>query len=351
MLSAITSDPLSNVVLWATASLAVVVTAVTIWAGTLRFRQSLHAQHESRFVARWRPLLLETIDAVPSHLPSVKQPDWFVFLILWNQFHESIKGPARHRLKAVALRLRMDSAARKLLDTRNDDNRLVAVATLGHLGDQESWNIVEEIARSRKPLLSMAALRSLFFIDASRATAVLLSSLGARSDWPTAQLKAMVAEADSATVSDGLVQAAEIAVPSEVPRLIALMDSADATKVTRFLRRLLRTSRDEEVLVACLKSSQCPKELNLLVPLLKSPSWQVRTQLARALGGMVSRGEEHLLISLLSDEVWWVRFRAAQSLASLPFFSHDELWRLRFLLTDRFAQDILDQVVAEQKLQ
>jgi hypothetical protein len=51
-----------------------------------------------------------------------------------------------------------------------------------------------------------------------------------------------------------------------------------------------------------------------------------------------------------SDEVWWVRFRAAQSLASLPFFSRDELWRLRFLLTDRFAQDILDQVVAEQKL-
>ena len=351
MLDAITSDPLSNVVFWATVILAVVAAAMTIWAGTLRFRQTLHSAHESQFVARWRPLLLETVDAVPSHLPRVKQPDWFVFLILWNQFHESIKGPARHRLKAVALSLRMDSAARNLLDTRNDDNRLVAVVTLGHLGDQDSWDIVEEIARSRKPLLSMAALRALFSIDASRATAVLLSSLGARSDWPTAQLKEIVAEADPSIVSEGLVQAAEIAVPSELPQLIALMDSADATMVTRFLRRLLRGSRDEEVLVACLKSRHLPKDLALLTPHMKSTSWQVRTQLARALGSMISRGEEHLLISLLSDEVWWVRFRAAQSLAALPFYSHDELWRLRFLLTDRFAQDILDQVVAEQKMQ
>lgn len=351
MLNAITSDPLANVVLWSTAGLTVIITALIIWAGMLRYRQTLHAEHESSFVARWRPVLLETVDAVPAHLTRVKRPDWLVFLILWNQFHELIKGPARHRLKAVALRLRMDSAARKLLDTRSDDNRLVAVVTLGHLGDQDSWNIVEEIARSRKPLLSVTALRSLFLIDASRATAVLLSSLGARNDWPTEQLKAIVAEADTPTVSEGLVQAAEIAVPSELPRLIALMDSADATIMTQFLRKLLRSSRDEEALVACLKSRHLPKDLDLLTPLMKSSSWQVRTQIARALGGLVSRGEEHLLISMLSDEVWWVRFRAAQSLSRLPFFSYDELWRLRFLLTDRFAQDILDHVVAEKKTQ
>jgi HEAT repeat protein len=351
MLDAITSDPLVNTVLWSTAGLAGLVTAILAWAGTLRLRQALHAEHESRFVARWRPLLLISVDAIPSHLPRVNQPDWFVFLILWNQFHDSIEGPARHRIKALALRLRMDSAARKLLETRNDDNRLVAVVTLGHLGDQDSWNIVEEIARSRKPLLSVTALRALFLIDASRATAVLLSSLGARSDWPTEQLKAIIAEADTPTVSEGLVQAAEIAIPSELPRLIALMDEADVAIVSKFLRRLLRMSRDEEALIACLKSRHVPKDLKLLTPFMKNSSWQVRTQVARALGGLVARGEENLLISMLSDEVWWVRFRAAQSLSRLPFYSRDELWRLRFLLTDRFAQDILDHVVAEKKMQ
>ena len=71
--------------------------------------------HEARFQARWRPNLLETVDAVPARLPRVKEPDSFLFLALWNQFHETLKGPARHRLKAVALRLRMDFAARALL--------------------------------------------------------------------------------------------------------------------------------------------------------------------------------------------------------------------------------------------
>jgi len=104
-------------------------------------------------------------------------------------------------------------------------------------------------------------------------------------------------------------------------------------------------------LVACLKSRHLPKNLGLVTPLTRNSSWQVRTQLARALVNMITRGEEHILIAMLSDDVWWVRFRAAQSLARLPFLSNEELWRLRSMLNDRFAKDILDHVVADEKLQ
>jgi HEAT repeat protein len=83
---------------------------------------------------------------------------------------------------------------------------------------------------------------------------------------------------------------------------------------------------------------------------MKHASWEVRTQIARVLGKAISRGEEHLLITLLSDKVWWVRYRAGQSLAALPFLSSEELWQLRYSLSDEFAQDILDQVVAEMKI-
>jgi hypothetical protein len=350
MFGALSADPLSHTMLWACLIIAVIVITIAVWTALLRLQGKVIGVHEVRFLNRWRPLLLETIDAVPAHLPRVKKPDWFVFLALWNQFHDSVKGPAEHRLKAVALRLRMDSAARYMLNTRDMENRLVAVMTLGHLGDQDSWNILESIARGRTPILSMAALRALFLIDASRAMAILLSSLGARGDWPTAQLKTILAEVDSSTVSEGLIQAAEIAIPSELPRLIALMDSADESAVAPYLRRVIETSKDEEILIACLKSRHVPKDLHVLTPFMKSPSWQIRTQIARVLGNNISAGQEHLLISLLSDEVWWVRYRAAQSLAGLPFFSQDELWRLRFLLSDQFAQDILDQVVAETRL-
>ncbi len=350
MLNAISSDPLTNAALWASSIIAVSTITVVVWTALLRLKGKVLGVHEMRFLNRWRPLLLETIDAVPGHLPRVKKPDWFVFLALWNQFHDSVKGPAQHRLKAVALRLRMDSAARSLLNSRDTENRLVAVMTLGHLGDQDSWRILESIARSRTPILSMAALRALFLFDASRAMAILLSSLGERSDWPIVQLTAILGEVDSSVVTEGLLKAAEVAIPSELPRLIALMDAADSNALKSYLRREIQTSVDDEILIACLKSRHVPGELDILTPFMKSDSWQIRTQIARVLGDKISRGQENLLISLLNDEVWWVRYRAAQSLARLPFFSHDELWRLRFLLTDRFAQDILDQVVAETRV-
>lgn len=350
MFDEVATDLLTQVVRWSTFAALIAATSILGWTGWLRLQRKFIGVHETRFIARWRPILLETVDAVPARLPRVKKPDWFVFLALWNQFHDSLKGPAHHRLKAVALRLRMDFAARALLNTSDMEDKLVAVMTLGHLRDLDSWNILEEIARSRTPVLSLAALRSLFLIDPARASAILLSSLGARNDWPTEQLKTILAESAAPEVTQGLIQSAEIAIPSELPRLIALMDSAEPEMVKPFLRRTLTTSKDEEVLVACLKSRHVPRELGLLTPFMKNDSWEIRTQIARVLGATITQGQEQLLISMLSDEVWWVRYRAGQSLAHLPFYSRDEMWRLRFLLTDAFAQDILDQVVAEMGL-
>lgn len=344
------SDVLMHVVLWASLTIAATVIIIACWTAMLRLQGKFIGVHESRFLRSWRPLLLETVDAVPTRLPKIPKRDWFVFLALWNQFHDSLRGPARHRLKAVALRLRMDSAARNLLATQDTENQLVAVMTLGHLGDQDSWRLLEAVARGRTPILSLAALHALFLTDASRAMAILLSSIGARDDWPTDQLKKILSESDAAVIADGLIQAAEIAIPSELPRLITLMDSAQPDSVTPYLLRLIRSSKNEEILIACLKSQHAPKNLDAIVPLMKHRSWEVRTHIARVLGKAISPGEEHLLISMLSDRVWWVRYRAGQSLARLPFLSSDDLWRLRYSLVDAFAQDILDQVVAEMKI-
>ncbi len=298
MLDASGSDSLTSAVLWASVVVAVSAITLVVWTALLRLKGKVLGVHEMRFLNRWRPLLLESIDAVPGHLPRVKKPDWFVFLALWNQFHDSVKGPAQHRLKAVALRLRMDSAARSLLNTRDTEDRLVAVMTLGHLGDQDSWNVLESIARSRTPILSMAALRALFLIDVSRAMPILLTLLGTRSDWPTGQLTTILGEVESSVVTEGLLEAAEIAIPSDFPRLIALMDAADSSAVTSYLHPVMQTSKDEEILIACLKSKHVPGDLDLLTPFMNSSSWQIRTQIARVLGAKISRGQEQLLISL-----------------------------------------------------
>ena len=60
------------------------------------------------------------------------------------------------------------------------------------------------------------------------------------------------------------------------------------------------------------------------------------------------RGDVPRLVALLSDREWWVRYRAAQAVAELPWLKRADLDALHASLEDRYAADMLAQVVAEQ---
>lgn len=341
------SDPLVHFALWTAATVLALAALVTVQIAVLRIRLLLRVRRELSFVKRWRPLLLETVDTLPAHLPRVGRPDRLIFLTLWNHFQESLRGPARHRLKALALRLRMDVAAREMLRNGGVRERLIAVLTLGHLGDHESWPRLEQLARDPHTLLSLAAARALLLTDAARAMPVLLPLMTRRMDWPLPRLKAILAEAGRLAIARPMISAFESALPDELPRLIPLLDVCPADAVQPLLKRLLQTTQGVEALTACLKSRHLPPDRSPILRLLKHPVWQVRTQAARVMGRFAISDDLPVLVRLLSDPVWWVRYRAAQSLAQLPFVGNDGLWRIREQLADRFARDILDQVVAE----
>ena len=57
-----------------------------------------------------------------------------------------------------------------------------------------------------------------------------------------------------------------------------------------------------------------------------------------------------ILIALLSDAQWWVRYRAAQALARLPSVDVPKLESIQAAQSDRFARDMLSQVIAEVHL-
>ncbi len=137
--------------------------------------------------------------------------------------------------------------------------------------------------------------------------------------------------------------------PAQLPRLLAVMAVARSGDAKPRIRELLESSEDEEVLTACLKSVHVPPERELIARFARHASWQVRTQTARALRLAAQPGDEKLLVELLADPVWWVRYRAAQTLVALPYLSNNDLWRLRWTLEDRFAVDMLDQVMSERK--
>jgi HEAT repeat protein len=76
----------------------------------------------------------------------------------------------------------------------------------------------------------------------------------------------------------------------------------------------------------------------------------VRLQAARALGHIGDASDLPRLQGMLCDSQWWVRYRAAQALSRLPGLDHEGMQRIRAAQNDRFACDVLDQVMAERNM-
>jgi HEAT repeat protein len=70
---------------------------------------------------------------------------------------------------------------------------------------------------------------------------------------------------------------------------------------------------------------------------------------AKALGRIGDASDVDRLVGLLGDREWWVRYRAAQAIVELPSLGRAQLDALQAALTDRFAADILAQVMAEAR--
>jgi HEAT repeat protein len=71
-------------------------------------------------------------------------------------------------------------------------------------------------------------------------------------------------------------------------------------------------------------------------------------QAVKALGRIGERADTARLAHLLADREWWVRYRAAQALVELPWLKRADLDALHATLDDRYAADMLAQVMAEQ---
>jgi HEAT repeat protein len=93
-----------------------------------------------------------------------------------------------------------------------------------------------------------------------------------------------------------------------------------------------------------------PADLDLIRSLLTHERWHVRMHAAAAIGRMGQPGDEQRLLPLLGDSQWWVRYRAAQAISRLPNMGGEALHLLREQQTDRFACDVLDQVLAERNM-
>lgn len=327
-----------------------------VWVVILRARLLARERRRKAFIARWRPLLTRIALAPASSeeeddqesVPELPRRSLMDFLNEWNVLHDILRGSAGLRLNALARRMGVDAAAWRLLNHGRLSDQLIAIATLGHLGEVGAWDRLCELLHSDHTLISLMSAKALINIDADRGVPLVLPLVTRREDWAAARVSSLLQEAGPAATSRPLQQAILEGTPEEAAKLIGFLPTVHRSIAGKVVHEMLQRSVDDRVTSVCLRVADSPLELPQVRHLVNHPRWHIRMRAATVLGRIGYRQDKRLLERLLCDTEWWVRYRAAQALTGLPFMDKKELKRIRERLDDAFGRDMMDQVMAER---
>jgi HEAT repeat protein len=234
-----------------------------------------------------------------------------------------------------------------MLGRRARTERLLAALMLGHLGDREAWPQLLRLTGMDDPTLSLTALWALVRIDPQAAAEYLTPMFIEREDWAMSHVAGILQQAGTpvAAVLAGMLPRLSV---QRLPRALRI---AEALRIDLPADALAAALAGGEIAVVCaaLRIVNTPLLQAPVRALLAHEDWQVRVQAAKALGRIGERADVERLVLLLADREWWVRYRAAQALVELPWLKRADLEALRASLEDRFAADMLAQVMAEQE--
>jgi HEAT repeat protein len=340
-------DPILAAAFWTGIAALLLTLLLGLQIVRLRVKLRIRQRREQRTHERWRPLLNAAIvGETPPDLPPLRASERLHFIKLWVHLHSSLRGEAGAALNAIARRLGLDLEARAMLGRRSRTERLLAALMLGHLGEREAWPQLMRLAGLDDSTLSLSALWALVRIDPQAAAEYLTPLFIQRDDWAMSHVAGVLQQAGSpvAAVLSGMLPRLDA---GRLPRALRIAEALRVELPTDALDAAL-ASESVEVVIAALRIVNTPLLSAPVRALLAHADWQVRVQAAKALGRIGGRADTERLAGMLADREWWVRYRAAQALVELPWMKRAELDVLHASLEDRFAADMLAQVMAEQ---
>lgn len=346
------SEPVVVFAFW-TAAVALTLTGILLLSTLFsRLLLLLRQRRRKHVLNRWRPILMAGLYQEPSSLPPLPRRDLPEFLELWNNLYESLRGEARQSLFNIAVLGRLPAAVSRMLRKGGFRARLAAISTAGNLGMATAWDDLAAFLASESPVLSFEAARALVRIDSGRAVPLLMPHIVRRGDWLPHKVAEILREAGAEHAAASLARTFrampfEGEAPRRLIRYLAEISPLDAAPI---IAEMLADPPDDRVLNTCLQVVSDPAELEHVRALVHYPRWHVRVQVARALERLGEHADEALLIGMLGDSQWWVRYRAARALAHLAWMDGERLRHIKGTLTDRYARDILHQVMAELEL-
>ncbi|HSC13620.1 MAG TPA: HEAT repeat domain-containing protein, partial [Gammaproteobacteria bacterium] len=279
--------------------------------------------------------------------PMLRRGERQEFLRLWVYTRSMVEGAAADRLIALARRLRLAELARKHAMGSQLAAKLMAIQALGYLRDADSFAALSAATDDANALVSVTAAEALASIDATRAVARLIPKIATRRDWPRTHVFKVLQRAGSAAIGEPLYRCIRAATDDDAAYLLQFVEIAEFNVRDALAVELLRTRQNPEILAGAMKIATGHVVLPRIDELVGHPAWYVRMQAAKLLGRMGRAEDAGRLERLLADEEWWVRFRAAKALVRLPGLGPRNLEQIRMRLLDRYARDILGQVIAE----
>lgn len=347
--SATSSDPVLRAVFLLGPIIAVSITVQAIIIVGMRLRLVFSRRRDHRFLTLWRPIMSQAIDGLPDMVPHLEKNDYYRFLKLWNHFNESLHIEATSGLKLLAEHCGINQVVNNFMRSRNLQRRLIAATALGYLNQRQSVLQLVSLVDHRSTMLSLTAARSLLKIDCAVYFPKLLSRFVQRTDWPEARVNIILNEQPAEMIVPNLIGFIQNASEDQLPRLLQFLEPFSLSDAESAIKEILETNQNPIVIATCLRILPTPP-LARVRQLCRHPESFVRVQAAKALGKVAVYEDHEILIELISDRNWWVRYRAAHALADLPFVSSEKIEALRNTLKDPFSVDMLEQILAERRL-
>lgn len=321
--------------------------SVALMIIVLRLRSRLAERRWQAFVAGWRPLLLAAMLAPQAaQLPRLRRRDHGRFLRLWTYLHESVRGDASDRLNRVALELKIDHSARRLLRHGSRSQQLQAILAAGYLQDRTAWPALLSMAASADGLVSVNAARALIRIDALEGAQCLMPLILARRDWELTRVATFLVDAREAFWLL-LIRNLPTLKAADLPRALSLCEALRLELPAATLRHLLGPRQPASIVGRALRLAAARELADDVRACLSHPVAGVRLDAARAMARMGEPGDVPRLVRLLQDKDWPVRLGAAQALSSLPFVTTQQLEQ--WLQAVSSARDVLRHVIAERQ--
>ncbi len=343
------ADPVVRYAFIVAAGALLAAVALIVSVAWLRIARRIRLARQRVLMAQWEPLLYGAASGETDTTPQVHDRDLPVFLGLWNHLQETLQGDAATDLNRFLVKGEFPPRIQKMMHSGAMSARLIAITCLGHLRSREAIDDLLRIAGEEHAVQSFTAARALLRIDPRLTLPLLMDSMLKREDWPISRLASIFRELGANVVTTPLLAAPKHPATQEALRFLQLLVQAHQEKILPALRNWLKAQEDPEVLATAMGFLRSAEDLPVLQDAARHQDWRVRMAAAKGMGEIGGAPEREILLKLLADSSWWVRYRSAEAIINLPGGSIQELVELRYVVTDQFAADMIDQVLAERQ--